>query len=280
MLDPASANELLKMGLEEPKDSELEEADLDTSGQYRNHNEHTQELCKDHPDELPNYFCFDCESECICAECAIHGLHKGHEVMRVKTAFPIIKGKVEDMLLLLSNKQDELQILEEKIDARKKETIEQSYTAKQQIKHAFEDLRARLDKKERELSQQADRFLEENIKELDSISRVLSVKVTGISDLYNTVARVIQQANQRELIDFYSESKERLFSKVESETSQLQGYDRTVSMKCFINAQSVADHIESLKGLQLQISSLKGVDSKEFDRLKYPERTKPRGYRD
>ncbi|CAG9313050.1 unnamed protein product [Blepharisma stoltei] len=281
ILDPSSANELLKLNLEEPKDSELDEGDLTTSDQYKQNWEPPQEYCKDHPDEVPNYYCFECESECICSECAIHGLHKGHEVMRVKTAFPIIKGKVEDMLLLLSNKQDELQNLEEKIEQRKKETLDQSHTAKQQIKHAFEDLRARLDKKEKELTSQADRFLEENLKELDAISRALASKVTSIGELYSNVSKILQQANSRELIDFYAESKEKLFLKVEAETSQLQNYDRTVSMKCFISPQSVADHIESLKGLQLQISSMKGTESKDIDRQKFPERNKiPRNYRD
>lgn len=43
-------------------------------------------LCPSHPDEPLQYFCLDCESKCVCAECVIHGMHKGHECLSVKKA--------------------------------------------------------------------------------------------------------------------------------------------------------------------------------------------------
>lgn len=51
-------------------------------------------FCPEHPDEEISYFCFNCVSNCICPECIIHGIHKNHEVMTIKKAYPIIKNKV------------------------------------------------------------------------------------------------------------------------------------------------------------------------------------------
>jgi hypothetical protein len=38
----------------------------------------------------------------------VHGAHKGHEVATVRKAYPIIRGKVEELGLNLNSKIDEL----------------------------------------------------------------------------------------------------------------------------------------------------------------------------
>lgn len=42
-------------------------------------------VCKKHEDEEKNFYCFSCFKD-ICAECAIHGSHFGHEVQAIKKA--------------------------------------------------------------------------------------------------------------------------------------------------------------------------------------------------
>ena len=54
-------------------------------------------MCPAHPEEPLAYFCLDCECKCICAECVIHGLHKGHEVLSVKKAYPLLQSKVSSL---------------------------------------------------------------------------------------------------------------------------------------------------------------------------------------
>ena len=53
-----------------------------------------KEMCKEHNEEL-SYFCFDCLCRCICSECVVHGIHKNHDVMNIKRAYPIIVEKVK-----------------------------------------------------------------------------------------------------------------------------------------------------------------------------------------
>jgi len=45
--------------------------------------------CEAHPEEPMQFFCLDCESEPVCAECVVHqgALHHGHRVLKIKDAF-------------------------------------------------------------------------------------------------------------------------------------------------------------------------------------------------
>lgn len=69
-----------------------------------------RELCRDHPDEEVNYFCFDCLCNPICSECVVHGTHKGCEVQTIWKAYPLVMAKTEELGLSINSKVDELQL--------------------------------------------------------------------------------------------------------------------------------------------------------------------------
>ena len=69
-------------------------APMTPSGYY----ESGRKNCQEHPDEELLYYCFECNTECICPECVIHGKHKNHDVKTLKKSQPIIKGKLENIL--------------------------------------------------------------------------------------------------------------------------------------------------------------------------------------
>ena len=52
-----------------------------------------KEMCKEHQEEV-TYFCFECLNKCICSDCVVHGIHKNHDVMNIKKAYPIMVDKV------------------------------------------------------------------------------------------------------------------------------------------------------------------------------------------
>ena len=54
-----------------------------------------KEFCKEHNEEV-TYFCFECMNKCICSECVVHGVHKNHDVMNIKKAYPIVVEKVKN----------------------------------------------------------------------------------------------------------------------------------------------------------------------------------------
>ncbi len=55
------------------------------------------------------------------------------------------------------------------------------------MSNAFEELRQRLDKKERELMANSDAFLDKNICEIDSYVRLISGRTTNLSQIVDEV---------------------------------------------------------------------------------------------
>jgi hypothetical protein len=235
----------------------------------------SKERCQEHPDEEVSYFCFDCEASCICAECVIHGVHKTHEVQNLKRAYPQVRAKVEDLLLFMSGKIEDLALAEQRLEGRRKEVMEQTNSAKQKITHSFEELRQRLDKKERELTEQLDRFAEEHLGELESYSRAMHSKASGLSSLCDTVKHALNSGTDSGLMNFYAENQQVFYNCPETEPPSTPQIDRVLGMKCFITQSSTVEHIEAMKGLQLAISSLRGYE--EIPRFSSETPSPPQG---
>ena len=75
-------------------------------------------FCAQHPDEDIKYFCFGCMGAPVCAECVVHGMHKGHDVMNIKKAYPAIKGKLEDNVMHINGRVHELQVHSDSVNQR------------------------------------------------------------------------------------------------------------------------------------------------------------------
>ena len=255
-LDPESALELQNLCEEDFSESRYER-----EVQYRKEEHSTvPDFCREHPDEMLGYYCFDCESECICAECVIHGLHKGHEVMQIKKAYPIVRDKIEEIFLSVSNKVDEIELRAEKIEMQKKDIVDQGNAAKQQVLVSFEDLKARIERKEREIIAQIDRIIEENLKETENYAKIIIGKVKAMENISENVQRILNSSSQIELLDFYAENREKIYENAECELSTLGAIDRSTNLRCVISPSSLAEHIDSIKAVHLQISALKCVD--------------------
>ncbi|CAD8114474.1 unnamed protein product [Paramecium sonneborni] len=118
--------------------------------------QHSRNQCLDHPDEEVSYFCFDCNSKCICPECIIHGIHKNHEVKTIKKAYPLIRKQLEDQIE--QNQQQMLYIENQKQDLEKKQ-IQQSSNQENmrlQIVQEFKVLHQLLNNKQSELLEQVE----------------------------------------------------------------------------------------------------------------------------
>jgi len=220
-----------------------------------------RESCREHPEEEVQYYCFDCEIGCICAECVIHGAHRNHEVLNIRKAYPMIKAKVEDLMLQVNAKIDESRINEQRLETRKRELIENTSSIKQEMSKAFEELRQRVDKKERELMSNADIFLDENLRELDSYIRVSNTNVARLEDQGDEIRKNLAQKDEVRLLNFYPNKKERMLSRDNNnENPQINDIPKLCNMKCYLNTQSVTEHIDALHGLHLQIAALRGAE--------------------
>jgi len=54
--------------------------------------------CPAHPDEPLQFFCLTCECECICAECALHGEHRNHDVLNLREATKQLPNRAAELL--------------------------------------------------------------------------------------------------------------------------------------------------------------------------------------
>ena len=110
----------------------------------------------------------------VCSECVIHGVHKGHNVQTIKKSYPLITDKLEDLVIHIGSKIDDLHVVEQRIEAWKRDLTDQTNTIKQKMANAFEDIRQRLEKKEWEIMANADNFQESKLNEMDGIIRILN----------------------------------------------------------------------------------------------------------
>ena len=62
------------------------------------------------------------------------------------------------------------------------------------------------------------------------------------------------------MLDFYAGNKEKIYETIENEMNGMGNIDRISNLRCVINNSSVAEHIESIKAVQIQISALKGIE--------------------
>ena len=81
-------------------------------------------MCREHPEEEVQYFCFDCNVPPVCPECVIHGEHRGCNVQLLKKAYPTIEKTIDELQIQIKGKVDELDIKDKRIASRKREVHE------------------------------------------------------------------------------------------------------------------------------------------------------------
>ncbi|CAE7799214.1 MID2 [Symbiodinium sp. CCMP2592] len=112
--------------------------------------------CPWHPEEPVNYFCLDCESNCVCAECCLHGKHRGHSVQCVLKAVCMLPDRAEELL-------SATRIESKRLTSMVKHLREKRLEAAKLVQRGMEDLQTSLrevavaaQKEESKLMQEAD----------------------------------------------------------------------------------------------------------------------------
>eukprot|EP00916_Digyalum_oweni_P026743 GHVL01043897.1.p1 GENE.GHVL01043897.1~~GHVL01043897.1.p1 ORF type:complete len:340 (+),score=65.89 GHVL01043897.1:473-1492(+) len=213
--------------------------------------------CKTHPDEQVAYFCLQCECPCICAECVIHGEHKNHDVQKIKRAYGLIKSKVEDFVVSVNSRIEEMSLSEQRVEAHRRDVVATVSSAKQQLTKSFEEVRQRVARKEQDLSYALDAFLRSSDNDIENQMKITRQKMVQLQGSSEKIRRYLSagndQASQVMLLNFFSESKGLLNTSKDSvDEIQLPALQRQVSL----DVESVNRHIEALQGLHVSISNL------------------------
>lgn len=132
-------------------------------------------------------------------------------------------AKVEELALQLNSKIDELHLNNQRLESRKREIIEQTNAIKQQTANAFEEIRQRLDKKERELMMSADSYMEHGVSEVDSYIRLVNGRCQNLNSTVELIKQQIKGSDEVGLMCYYSQNHFKLQQgMVESELTQLR----------------------------------------------------------
>ncbi len=212
-----------------------------------------ESLCKAHPDEEAKYFCFDCLVPPVCSECVIHGAHKGHDAQHVKKAYPLVREKLEGVVQGLSTCIDELEGDRKGVEAKKQVVSSQAEEAKAQCKIMFDDLRARIDKKEREVLAHIEASANDSLKEMDSYERSIEDK---LATLGNNVKYIKENMSSGVLstLTFFADNNKILSQAVEQEAREKGHYASE-----FLSKGTHRIDTEALRGLKEAVGSVAEV---------------------
>jgi hypothetical protein len=131
---------------------------------------------------------------------------------------------------------------------------------KQDISKAFEEIRLKLAKKEKEILERTDINLQENLQEINTFTRVLNSKIVSLTKVLDSINTNIVRKDEVSLLNFYAENNAKVNQHIETEIPDIPPLEVIQNLSVNINQDSVAAMINSLNGIHLEITSMKGVN--------------------
>ncbi|KAL4460002.1 hypothetical protein ABPG74_003528 [Tetrahymena malaccensis] len=167
-------------------------------------------FCQEHAEEEILYYCFQCQSRCICPECVIHGAHKNHEVKTIKKAYPIVKQKVEEFQQKMEFKIKQINQRKTHLESVAQEINQNSLSLKKNIALIFTEIKQKIEAKEREILQICDQVLGQNLKEIENLNFCLEEKLVDFKQILELVFDHENQPDETLLLDFFSTNQAKL----------------------------------------------------------------------
>ena len=226
-------------------------------------------ICQDHGEPI-TYLCLDCMSKCICSECVVHGIHRNHEVLNIKKAYPLIYNKTQEIGNHINTKIKELFITQKNIEQKKKEIGKLNNKCRIDIRQAFDELRSLLNKKEKEIMDKTENTLNDNINELNTYNHIIQSKILLLNKLSETVNVYLMRKNELSLINFYTENKNKILSQTEfNEINDINelNLEGMSNLKIDIDKCSFDAMISAINTLNFEINTFRGFDVKNRHNL-------------
>ena len=220
------------------------------------------DICQDHGEPI-TYLCLDCMSKCICSECVVHGIHRNHEVLNIKKAYPLIYNKTQDIGNHITTKIKELYNTQRNIEQKKKELNTLNNKCKIDIRQAFDELRSLLNKKEKEILNKTENTLNDNMNELDTYNHIIQSKMLLLNKLAETINVYLMRKNELNLINFYTENKNKILAQTElNEINDINdiNIEGMSNLKINIDKSSFDAMISAINTLNFEINTLKGIN--------------------
>jgi hypothetical protein len=209
-------------------------------------------------------------SKCICSECVVHGIHRNHEVLNIKKAYPLIYNKTQEIGNHINTKIKELFITQKNIEQKKKEIGNLNNKCRIDIRQAFDELRSLLNKKEKEIMDKTENTLNDNINELNTYNHIIQSKILLLNKLSETVNVYLMRKNELSLINFYTENKNKILSQTEfNEINDINelNLEGMSNLKIDIDKCSFDAMISAINTLNFEINTFRGFDVKNRHNL-------------
>ena len=227
-------------------------------------------LCKEHGEPL-SYLCLDCMSKCICSECIVHGIHRNHDVLNIKKAYPLIFNKTQDLQKFVSEKINELNNKKMNLEQKKSNIDNINQKSKNDIKNAFQIIRIRLNEKEKEILEKVESTLKDNINEINTYIHVLQSKMASLNKIIDSLNAHLMRKDELTLINYYCDNKNNFLSQIElNEKNFIFNINAISDLKITIDKNSFDNMLIALNDLNFEINSFKGIDIiNQFDNGKF-----------
>jgi len=160
----------------------------------------------------------------------------------------------------VSSRIEEINNVNNTLENKKKELCDSTSTIKQEMSNAFQEIRLKLQKKEKEIMEKTDIFLQEHVQELNTYSRILQSKIISLNKILDTINSNIMRKDEVNLLNFYSDSYSKITHTTEAEIPEIPDLNAIYNMKIAINPTSFETMISNLNGLFLEITSMKGYE--------------------
>ena len=221
------------------------------------------DICREHGEPL-NYLCLDCLKNCICAECVIHGVHKNHEVLNIKKAYPLIYNKTQELGNNINSKLKKLFFTQKNIEQKIKDISLITKKCKSDIKQAFNEIRDLIDRKEKEIINIAENNFRDNINELNSFNNLIQNKILSLNNLMETINSTLMKKKELNLINFYIENKKSIILQSDISDINKLNIDNISNLKINIDKTSFDNIISAINSFNFEIDSYKGIDNQNL----------------
>ena len=237
----------------------------------KNNLKNKNNFCSDHGEPI-TYLCLDCMSKCICAECVVHGMHRNHDVLNIKKAYPLIYNKTQEIGNHINSKIKDLYGLQKNLEQKKKDILVLNNKCKIDIRQAFDELRNLLNKKEKEIINKTEINLNDNINELNTYNHIIQSKILLLSKLIETVNVYLMRKDELNLINFYTENKNKILAQTElNEINNINNMnlDSMTNLKIDIDKSSFDAMISAINTLNFEINTFKSYQGLDIGNNKY-----------
>ena len=168
--------------------------------------------CLDHEEPL-NIYCYDCDG-LICLGCTAKD-HREHNFEFTKKAAPDEKGKLlveikplKDLQVKLTNAVEHVQTTKVEVEAQKDSTVDV-------IKTSFKELRDILDKREKELVEEAGSIVQEKVDKLSVKEKTLSLASAEVQSVVDYTERCVRHCTNNEVMSMHAEMRKTIEHKME-----------------------------------------------------------------